>query len=237
MGFLKFLKREKKEDALEELDLPPEPPPLEGFNENIPELPDFPDFGEEKISAKEEMPKFDFPEEEENTLDRGKESMPEFPSFPEMEENPMPPISPITAVPQIPVPEPSIVAERSESDLGERGTMPEPQAPEEYQAPEEEHPLSPEAYPKIGRRIFEHERRVMRERPRAKTIYVKVDNFKAMLGTINIVRSDLRKSDEALTKLESIKNGKDKSFDKVKSSLDDLQKKLIFIDKTLFKGE
>ena len=85
----------------------------------------------------------------------------------------------------------------------------------------------------MGRRLFAHEKR--REIP--KTIYVRVDNFKATLGSINIVRSDLRKSEEALTKLENIKSSKDKSFDKIKSSLDDLQKKLIFIDKTLFKGD
>ena len=51
-----------------------------------------------------------------------------------------------------------------------------------------------------------------------------------------MTRNDLRKSEEALMKFENIKNAKDKSFDKVKSSLEDLQKKLIFIDKTLFKG-
>ena len=73
--------------------------------------------------------------------------------------------------------------------------------------------------------------------PAARTIYVKVDKFKAALGCINIVRSDLRKSEEALAKLENIKQSKDKSFDIAKSYLDDLQKKIIFIDKTLFKGE
>ena len=51
------------------------------------------------------------------------------------------------------------------------------------------------------------------------------------------MRSDLKKSEEVLNKLEGIKNSKDKSFDKMRASLDDLQKKLIFIDKTLFKGE
>ena len=77
----------------------------------------------------------------------------------------------------------------------------------------------------------------MRERPNVKTIYIRIDNFKATLGSINIVRSDLRKSEEALNKLETLKSSKDRSFDKVKVSIDDLQKKLIFIDKTLFKGE
>lgn len=221
MGFLKFLKREKKGENLDELDLPPAPPPLEGaqaefgtagFEENLPELPEFPDFGEGKISVPEEMPKFEFPEEEMHAL--GKEGAePEFPSFPEIEETP-----PFTAP----------VTEHMPST---------PQMPEPEQVTEEETNLMPsDIYSKTGR-LFTHEKRVFRERPSGKIIYIKVDNFKATLGSINIVRSDLRKSEEALMKLENMKNAKDKSFDKVKSLLEDLQKKLIFVDKTLFKGE
>ena len=223
VGFLKFLKREKK-DTLDELDLPPAPPSLEGFEDSMPELPDFPDFGDEKISApKEEMPKFDFPEEEQNAPALGKEDPMEFPSFPEMEEKPMP-IQPFNMPQQFPEPQP----------------MPEPEQniiAEEQPAEEEQEAMPSEAYPKAAGRLFSHEKRALRQRPTSKTIYVSVDNFKATLGSINMVRSDLRKSEEALMKLESIKNAKDKSFDKMKSSLDDLQRKLIFVDKTLFKGE
>jgi len=86
------------------------------------------------------------------------------------------------------------------------------------------------------RSLFAH-RAPARQRPAARTVYVRVEDFKAMLGTINIIRNDLRKSDEALMKLENIKNSKDKSFDRIKLHLDDLQKKLIFVDKTLFEEE
>lgn len=225
MGFLKFLKREKKED-FDELDLPPAPPPLEGFEENLPELPEIPDFESEKISVKEEdFPKFDFPEKEE-LPELGKEApMPEFPEFPEMEEKPMQ-IEPVSA-PQIEMPEPA-------------PQVPEPietMQPEEEAQPEQPAFTPAPAYPKVGRRLFSHEKIPLREMPTGKTIYVRVDRFKATLGSISMVRSDLRKSEEALTKLENIKSAKDRSFDKVRGSLDDLQKKLIFVDKTLFKGD
>ena len=218
MGFLKFLKREKK-DTLDELDLPPAPPPLEGFDENLPELPDFPDFGEEKISAPREMRKFDFSEEEQDMQDFGKGQMPSFP----INENPPEPIAPVMSPPQISEPSPSPPSIPQE--------MPKPEQPSQEQI------SAPDIYPKIERRLFTQEKRFLRERPSGKTIYVKVDNFKTTLGSINLVRSDLRKSEEALMKLENIKNAKDKSFDKVRDSISDLQKKLIFIDKTLFKGE
>ena len=77
----------------------------------------------------------------------------------------------------------------------------------------------------------------LHEDARSRTMYVRVDKFRLLLGTINVVRSDLRKSDEALMKLESMKTNVDRSFDKMKASLHDLQKKLIFVDKTLFKGD
>ena len=213
---------------MDELDLPPAPPPLEGaepgfdasgFDEKMPELPDFPDF-DEKISASGDMSEFEFPEEKMKMP--GKEAMPEFPNFPEMEETEeyAPPVSP----PIQPVRAPS--------------NQPAPSIPrmQEQQVSEEESKQS-SYYPKMSGRLFAHERRSLRQRPNVKTIYIRIDNFKATLGSINIVRSDLRKSEEALNKLETLKSSKDRSFDKVKVSIDDLQKKLIFIDKTLFKGE
>ena len=225
MGFLKFLKREPKE-RLDELDLPPSPPSLEGFDENPPEIPDSWDFEKQGISAKQgEMPKFDFNKEEK--YDFGKEEhLPDFPSFPEMEdESPAAQMLPVSAPPadeplqQMPQPLPPVSS-----------ALQEP----EDDAREEPRFMPLDSYAKTGRGLFSHGAK--RERTGAKTVYVRVDKFKATLGSINMVRSDLRKSEEALSKLENLKLTKDKSFDRLKSSIDDLQRKLIFFDKTLFKG-
>ncbi|MBI2541987.1 hypothetical protein HYV80_04725 [Candidatus Woesearchaeota archaeon] len=214
MGFLKFLKREKKAD-LDELDLPPAPPSL-GNAEGSMDLPEFPEFPEEKISAPKDMPNFDMNEEP-------------LPEIPELEN---PDIRAVEA--------PAAATVQDISATMTSPNIPEPMAVAE---PEEENIAAPEepkftqmGRSKMGRRLFSHEK-PLRERPTGKTIYVKVDKFKATLGSINVVRSDLKKTEEALAKLESIKNSKDRAFDRVKSSLDDLQKKLIFIDKTLFEGE
>ena len=224
MGFLKFLKREKKKEDLDEFDLPPAPPPLEGFDDNL-EMPDFPDFDKEKISVTDdELSKFDFPEIGDNVPDigTGYETQ-DFPDFSEMEEKQLP-LAPLRVSPTIPEQTPLI--------------WPVSQPQQQTQEIKEEQPsIAPsDFYPKKERRLFSPEKAI-RERPNVKTVYVRVDNFKATLGSINIVRNDLKKSEELLMKLESIKNSKDKSFDKMKSSLEDLQHKLIFIDKTLFKGD
>ena len=222
VSFLKFLKREKKEDNFDELDLPPAPPPLEGkgefgsydFDEKLPELPEFPEFEEQDASATGGLPKFDFPKEE-SMPSPDEEEMPKFPSFQEENTN----IPPISAPASIPQPMPQTIQQMT-SPIQEKAE-PEPE----------------DTYPRMGRRLFSHEKIILREKPNVKTIYVRIDRFKATLGSINMVRSDLRKSEEALSKLENIKIAKDKSFDKLRYSLDDLQKKLIFVDKILFKGD
>lgn len=214
MGFFKFLKRDKKRE-LEELDLPPEPPSVEELGEGMPELPEFPDF-QEKISAPREMPNempgFDF------TGQKGP-SQEEFPSFPELEKE----------IPQMP------------EDIrlpAQDITMPESVPAAKENAQETKLAVPADAYPKIERRrLFTHERKALRERPSGKTMYIRVDRFKATLGSINAVKSDLRKSEETATKLESINSAKGRSSDRAKAQLEDLQRKLIFIDKTLFKGE
>ena len=92
-------------------------------------------------------------------------------------------------------------------------------------------------FPRIERRLFRQEKRIAKEISSRREAYVRVDRFRATLQNIGMIKGNLRKSEEILIKLENIKNAKDMSFDKVKSSLDDLQRKLIFVDKTLFKGE
>ena len=216
VGFLKFLNRDKKQD-LNSLDMPPDPPKLDGFDDGMPELPDF-----SEVSAQPDKDfRFDFPEDKEMDFEKdfglnsqriGK--MPEFPNFPAEEKMPV----------QMPsfIPAPSMQPPQAQ-DMGEQ------------EEPQQTQPASKPAY-EIPRRLFHHEKRAL-GRSMRKEVYVRVDKFKMGLDGISTIRGSLRKSDEALLKLESIKNAKDRSFDKVKSSLEDLQKKLIFIDKTLFKGE
>ena len=221
MGFLKFLKKEKKQDSLDELDLPPAPPPLSNFDEKLPDFPEFPNMDRGSLSDTENMPKFDIPKEEEISEPDKDDFMQDFHSFGDVEESPINPIPPITAdtlsSPKPPIPE---HMEESEQDFQESSDI----ASQEFES-------------KIEKKIFSEEKRVLTERPDLRVIYVKVDRFKSTLGSINIVRNDLKKSEEALMRLENIKNAKDKSLDIAKSSLEDLQKKLIFIDKALFKGE
>ena len=220
MGFLKFLKREGKKEDFNELDLPPAPPPIEGFDEHEP----MPGLEDMKIKVDEaqdfnlqQQQDFDFSKEMDFDIgneNAGKEGMPD---FPDLEEKSQP-----------------TYAQPAQRAPFQAQPMPIMNAEEEHE--ENEQPMEPEAsdrdYQKLTRRYLFPERR-----HDARQTFVKVEKFKAVLDNISMIRSDLRKSEEALLKLEQMKGSKDRSYDKFKASLDDLQKKLIFIDKTLFKGD
>lgn len=192
MGFLKFLKKEKRRDDLDELDLPPAPPPLEGFNDDS-SFPEFPDLGVKH----EEMPDFNF--NEDDFKDLGKEDvMKEFPRY-SLQENPAP-------MPPMNIPQPINEAEEQE--------------PVNQLIPKEKPAFALEKKPS--------------RMSMGSSLYIKVDRFKIALGSINVVRNDLKKTEDALMKLEEIKSMEEKSMNKIRLSLDDLQKKLAFVDKTLF---
>lgn len=205
MGFLKFLKKRERKDGLDELDLPPAPPALGGFDEEI-HIPEIQDLEGKKI----EMPEFDFPEDNFNSQEK-KETMDDFPSFPPMQEMP-------SSIPTISMPLPT--------DM-----LPFEQKPEIKEQNIPTQPSMPKKKPNLT-----HEKGASIV-PIGGSLYVKVDKFKIALGSINLVRNDLRKTEEALIKFEGTKKMEEASMNKIKSSLDDLQKKLVFIDKTLFKGE
>jgi len=70
-----------------------------------------------------------------------------------------------------------------------------------------------------------------------KPIFVMAENFMEMVREISSANSVLRKSNDELKRLDELKTDKDKEFEKWKRSLEDIQRKLIFVDKTLFEAK
>jgi len=222
VGFLKFLKREKKDQT--ELDLPPEPPSLEGFEQEH-DMDKFPEIPDIKVPQDMDFKDLQLPQEYDsdalspNMLDmKYDEKAPDFGKMDIEEPEKASPINFNQAIQPADFPKPVQQAPFFGSQQPIKETR--------IQAAEPVH---------RPRRLFNHEKRF--ERPSRKEIFVRVENFKAVLDGIGMIRASVRKSDEALMRLENIKNSKDRSFDRVKSSMEDLQKKLLFIDKTLFKGD
>jgi hypothetical protein len=221
VGFLKFLKREKKEEGTEDLDLPPAPPPLGDADQNI-QMPEFPDLQEEpnkgpklddlELPDKPEIPNL------QDTLE--KPEMPDFPPLPDIEHDVLdiPPVSASEQEQQAldQEPEPPTPPLSNASEIREEVSKPQVQ-------------FAPQT-PKFEHKIFQ------KREAHPSTVFVKIERFKLVLGDVSIIRSDLRKSEEALVKLETLRNAESTSSEKMKLMLEDLQRKIIFIDKTLFKG-
>lgn len=120
-----------------------------------------------------------------------------------------------------------------------REQLPKPEqtsiTPPEIKIPVEK-PITP--YEREERRAVREEEKILRHRAEhLEPIYLRIDKFKIALNNISIIRNDLKKADNALIKLSEIKTEEDKEFEKWYNVVGDIQKKLIFVDKTIFKGE
>jgi len=65
-------------------------------------------------------------------------------------------------------------------------------------------------------------------------LFVKVDDYRRIMADLDLILNDLKESNNLIVRLNSIKNGLDTQFDRWHSEMEDLQRKLVFIDKTLF---
>jgi len=70
--------------------------------------------------------------------------------------------------------------------------------------------------------------------PPVKPVFVEVDSFKGLLDDVNKMRSSLSGSKDGFGTIEGLRMEQDKQLNKWKSQLEDLQRKLIFIDRSLF---
>jgi hypothetical protein len=70
-----------------------------------------------------------------------------------------------------------------------------------------------------------------------KPIFVKSDDYKQILDSISIIRNKLKETESIAARLNEIKNMKDKEFERWRSELEDIQRKTLYIDKTLFEGD
>lgn len=67
-----------------------------------------------------------------------------------------------------------------------------------------------------------------------KEIFVRTENFKFVVDNLNSIKKKIKESEKALARLNDIKNSEDKEYEKWHSQLEDVQRKLMYADKTLF---
>lgn len=68
-------------------------------------------------------------------------------------------------------------------------------------------------------------------------IYVKIDEYKDILDIMNLIKSKLAEAKATMGKINEIKNEEDSELELWRSELEEVERKIGFIDKTLFEPE
>lgn len=210
LGFLKFLKRDKKDklsSEFENLDMPPAPPDMEEDFGKLPELPELPELDNpsDMLTKPEDIPETQKMHIEEEKLPAEMPKLPELPKISEDIEAPKPTFSAQMPQPKIEVPE-----------------IPK---------------LKPEIkqYERIEKAAVREEMDVLAHKGARSPSFIRVERFRNVLSDISVIKSNLKSADGSLLKLNAIDEDREKEFEKWSNAMADMQKKFIFIDKTLFK--
>jgi len=233
LGFLKFLKKKKGGEGVSGLDLPPAPPAFEDISDDhldsdIPSFEDDDFFNDsvpkqapisKQISSSKYALSTKIPSEENKGYD--------FDTDIDLE-----------AIPELPPP-PSF-AEKSEDDFPETPfEKPKSSLPQKniIQKKPDSLPVYDISKPTdFSRPSFQISGAQHTPVSRGKAIYVPMDQFKDVIRGINSIRLSITGIEHTFRKIEEIENTKEKSFNSLSLIMQDLQKRLIYVDKKLVSG-
>jgi len=68
-----------------------------------------------------------------------------------------------------------------------------------------------------------------------KPVFVKMEMFQSIINELNLIKNVAKESDDAIARVGDFAQDQEKEFNKWQSQLADIQKKLIFVEKTMFK--
>jgi hypothetical protein len=184
----------------------------------MPPLPETPEIPEPP--AAEPAPEMPTPEEIKEVM--GKEEVAAKPTFPETPPLPSDDIIPDKIPPLEGLPEPpEFKAEQRPQIFESAGEVAPPPAPVAEEMPP--------AY-------FPPEEPVMQKRPARGPLFIRSDRFKAIIDDIEQVRASFKSEDDVFLRITDVKNSQDQKFEDFRQSLEDMQRKLLFIDRSLFES-
>ena len=89
--------------------------------------------------------------------------------------------------------------------------------------------IEQKAVEEVSEELEEREELVMK-----KPVFVTFESFRDMMDEVALVNNILKENGDTLTRVSEFKEDEDKEFKKWQAQFVDMQKKLIFADKTLF---
>lgn len=155
------------------------------------------------------------------------QELPEFPTAPSREE----PIEPFAGVdiPEAPAPE---LPEAPGVEVQEVPTFPEPPTMEEGISG---HELEPAPEIAVFDRTIEEPREIVRKMPGS--MFVSVDDYRVIMDHSERVRAKLADAEHFVHQLGEIKAEEEKVFDKWRSQLEDVERKLGQVDRIVAKAK
>ena len=75
------------------------------------------------------------------------------------------------------------------------------------------------------------------ERLRGAPIFVKIEEYKDILDVMSLVKSKINEAKNTLAKINKLKNEEDMELDEWEASIGDVEKKVEYIDRTLFEPD
>jgi hypothetical protein len=97
--------------------------------------------------------------------------------------------------------------------------------------------LFPSAVEQMEEKAVEETKELVEEREELqlrKPIFISLESFKDIIDEVSLASNILKENEDILTRINEFKEDEDKQFNKWESQLKDMQKKLIYVDKSLF---
>ena len=68
-------------------------------------------------------------------------------------------------------------------------------------------------------------------------IYVRIEDYRDVLDVVNMIKSKLKEARETVDKIQELKNDEDAELERWEAGLESVERKVDFIDKSLFEPE
>lgn len=65
-------------------------------------------------------------------------------------------------------------------------------------------------------------------------VFVRIEDYNEVLDVMNMVKSKIKEAKETLGKINELKNAEDSEVELWKTNLEEVERKVDFVDKTLF---
>jgi hypothetical protein len=121
--------------------------------------------------------------------------------------------------------------------------MPDMDEPHMMEFPEAPQDIEPVSAPDMHEEVMEEEHSPLMETPEPMMprmrsskgpLFVSVQDYQAILDGVNSIRSKLSATEDSFRKLHEVKASQDKGLEDWRASLEDIQRKLTYVDEVLF---